>query len=132
MTVFLPDTNVLIDALRRNPRRIKLLRGLLSQGHSLACCAVTVGEIYSGMHPNEAAHTADFLSTLLWLDTTLAVARKAGSLRYEYARKGITFTLPDTLIAATALHYGLTLITENRKDFPMPEIQLHPLGGKAA
>jgi len=38
----------------------------------------------------------------------------------------------DTIIAATALHYGLTLITENKKDFPMPELQLHPLGGTAA
>ena len=45
MTVFLPDTSVLIDTLNRKPARTKLVRGLLSQGHSLACCVVTVGEI---------------------------------------------------------------------------------------
>jgi predicted nucleic acid-binding protein len=30
------------------------------------------------------------------------------------------------MIAATALHYGLTLMTDNRKDFPMPDLKLHP------
>jgi hypothetical protein len=48
-------------------------------------------------------------------------------LRYEWARKGITLTLTDTMIAATALQYGLTLITDNKKDFPMPELTIHPL-----
>ena len=127
MTVFLPDTSVLIDTLKRNQERTKLLRELVSQGHSFASCAVTVGEIYSEMHPSEAALTAEFLSTLIWVDTTIAVARKAGELRYAWARKGITLTLTDTLIAATALHYGLTVITDNKKDFPMPELSLHPL-----
>jgi predicted nucleic acid-binding protein len=127
MTVFLPDTSVLIDTLKRKPARTKLLRRILSQGHSLACCAVTVGEIYSGMHPAEAVITEELLSTLLWVETPFTVARKAGALRYEWARKGITLTLTDTLIAATALHYGLTLITDNRKDFPMPDLNIHPL-----
>jgi predicted nucleic acid-binding protein len=127
VTVFLPDSSVLIETLRRNPKRTQLLRTLLSQGHSLASCAITVGEIYSGMHPSEAAATAEFFSTLIWVDTTAAVARKAGMLRYEWARKGITLTLTDTMIAATALQYGLTLITDNKKDFPMPELTLHPL-----
>jgi predicted nucleic acid-binding protein len=127
MTVFLPDTSVLIDTLKRKPARTKVVRGLLAQGYSLACCAVTVGEIYAGMHPSEAAATEEFLSTLLWVETPFVIARNAGALRYEWARKGTTLTLTDTLIAATALHYGLTLITDNRKDFPMPELNIHPL-----
>ena len=127
MTVFLPDTSILIDTLKRNPRRVNLLRSLLAQGHSLACCAVSVGELYAGMRETEAAATAQLVSTLLWVDTSLPVARKAGELRNEWARKGKTLSLTDTLIAATALQYGLTLITDNRKDFPMPELTLHPL-----
>lgn len=127
MTVFLPDTSVLIDTLKREPKRTKLLRDLVAQGHSLACCPITVGEIYAGMRPEEAPITSQFFSTLLWLEASFAVAQKAGALRYEWARKGITLALTDTMIAATALHYGLTLITDNRKDFPMPELALHPL-----
>jgi len=66
-------------------------------------------------------------STLVWLETSFSVARKAGELRNEWARKGKTLSLADTLIAATALHYNLTHITDNRKDFPMSELTLHPL-----
>jgi predicted nucleic acid-binding protein len=127
MTVFLPDTSVLIDTLNRNPERVKLLRALITQGHSLACCAVTVGEIYAGMRPAEAPLTAQFFSTLVSVETSFNVARKAGELRYEWARKGITLSLTDTMIAATALPYNLTLITDNRKDFPMPGLNVHPL-----
>jgi predicted nucleic acid-binding protein len=127
MTVFLPDTSVLIDTLNRQPERTRLLRTLVSQGHSLACCAITVGEIYAGMRPAEAPLTSQFFSTLVWLETSFAVAQRAGALRYEWARKGITLALTDTMIAATALQYGLTLITDNRKDFPMPELTIHPL-----
>jgi predicted nucleic acid-binding protein len=132
MTVFLPDTNVLIETLKRNPKRSEMLRQLLLQGHSLASCAVTMAEVYAGMRPSEALGTAELLSTLIWVDTTAAVARRAGGLIYEWGRKGVTLTLADTMIAATALHYGLTLITENVKDFPMPELQLYPLDGKVA
>ena len=107
MTVFLPDTSVLIDTLNRQPERTRLLRTLVFQGHSLACCAITVGEIYAGMRPAEAPLTSQFFSTLVWLETSFAVAQRAGALRYEWARKGI--------------------ITDNRKDFPMPELTIHPL-----
>ena len=65
------------------------------------------GEIYAGMRPAEAPLTSQFFSTLVWLETSFAVAQRAGALRYEWARKGI--------------------ITDNRKDFPMPELTIHPL-----
>jgi predicted nucleic acid-binding protein len=33
----------------------------------------------------------------------------------------------DVTIAAVALTHGLTLLTDNRKDFPMPELALYSL-----
>jgi predicted nucleic acid-binding protein len=132
MTVYLPDTNILIDALRRKRGRRELLRGLVAEGNSLACCDVTAAEIYSGMQPHEAVPTDAFLSALVWYDTSRAVARRAGRLRFDYARQGLTLSLPDTLMAAIALEHGLTLITANRKDFPMPDLSVYPpLGGTA-
>jgi predicted nucleic acid-binding protein len=125
MTVFLPDTSVLIDTLRHKPHRVDLVRTLLMKGHSLACCAVTVSEMYAGMRPAESAITAQLLSTLIWVETSFPVARKAGELRYAWARNGVTLTLSDTMIAATAMHYGMTLITDNAKDFPMPELTIY-------
>jgi predicted nucleic acid-binding protein len=127
VTVFLPDTSTLIEALRSKRDRRKQLLGLLAQGHTLACCAVTVAEVYSGFRPYEETATEEFMAELVWFDMSFTLARKAGLLRNEWTRKGITLALADTFIAGTALHYDLTLITENRKDFPMPDLKLHPL-----
>ena len=41
----------------------------------------------------------------------------------------MTLSLSDMLIAATALEHGLTLITHNKKHFPMPELSLYPFPG---
>ena len=127
MTIYLPDTNILIDAFREKRGRRELLGRLVTSGHSLACCAVTVAEVYSGMQPRETAVTDAFLSALMWYGSTRIVARRAGRLRFDYARRGVTLSLPDSLIAATALEHSLTLITDNRKHFPMPELSLYDL-----
>jgi predicted nucleic acid-binding protein len=127
MTTYLPDTNVLVDALNAKRGRREWLRDLVSQGNRLACCAVTLAEVYAGMWPHEAPRTDEFLSAFVWYGASRVIARRAGRLRFEYARKGVTLSLPDMLIAATALEHGLTLITHNRKHFPMPELSFHPM-----
>jgi predicted nucleic acid-binding protein len=127
MTVYLPDTNILIDALNAKRGRKEMLRDLLLQGHRLACCAVTVAEVCSGMQAQESRITEQFLSALVWYETSRAVAWRAGRLRFDWVRKGATLALPDTLIAATALEYGLTIITNNDKHFPMPDLKLYSL-----
>jgi predicted nucleic acid-binding protein len=33
----------------------------------------------------------------------------------------------DTAMAAVTTHHGLTLITDNRKHYPMKELSLYPL-----
>lgn len=127
MAVYLPDSTELIDALNGKRGRRELLQDLVLQGHQLACCAVTVAEVYAGMRPHEAPATDRFLTALAWHEMPRPVARLAGELRYKWARQGITLSGTDTLIAATALHHRLILITGNRKHFPMPELQLYPL-----
>ena len=127
MTVLLPDTNVLVDALNGKHDRRNWLRELVLQGYGIACCAVTLTEVYAGMRPHEADKTDEFLSPFAWYDISRAVARRAGRLRFEWSARGVTLALADTLIAATALEYGLKLVTRNRKHFPMPELSFYPL-----
>lgn len=64
MITYLPDTNVLIDALNGKRARRELLRELVLAGNRVACCDITVAEIYSGMLPHEAARTDAFLNSL--------------------------------------------------------------------
>jgi len=122
---YLPDTNILIDVINGKNEVKELLSGLIAEGHELASCAVTVAEVHSGVDRTGSAKIEQFLSALRWYDITPAVALRAGRLRYDSARKGVTLALPDTLIAAVALEYGLTLITRNRKHFAMPGLVVH-------
>lgn len=126
MTICLVDTNVLINALNSKRGHKALLYRLVGQGYRLACCNVILGEMFSGIRPADLEKVEDLVSLLTWYATTPVIARRAGRLRYAWARQGKTLSLTDTLIAATALEYGLTLITDNEKHFPMPELALYP------
>ena len=61
-----------------------------------------------------------------YYETTPAIAKEAGRYRYEFARIGTTLSATDSLIAAVAIAHGATLITNNLRHFPMPEIRLLP------
>jgi len=119
------DTSVLIDVLRARNNRRSLLANLLRDGHSLATSVLNVAEVYTGMRPGEEAQTAEFLSALECFELHESAARIAGRLKNSWAKKGRTLTLADTIVAAIAIENRCTLFTDNRKDFPMPEIQLH-------
>jgi predicted nucleic acid-binding protein len=126
---FLLDTSVLIDVLRRRHRRRELLTQLVQAGHSLATTSLNVAELYAGMRPEEANETESFLGALDCYDLTAAAGRRAGSLKQQWARKGRTLALDDMIIAAIALEHGCTLMTDNRKHFPMPELVQFDLPG---
>lgn len=127
MPTYLLDTSVIIDTLNGKKERDKLLRGLLEQGHLLACCPINISEIYAGMRDKEAQRTERFLRDLEFFKITWTVARDAGLLKRDYGRKGRQLSLTDTTIAAVCLANELTLITDNVKDFPMPELKLYSL-----
>ncbi len=127
MSTYLLDTSVIVDAINNKRNRNRALIGLATQGHTLACCPVNVAEVYAGLRPKEEQKTAALLRSLQLFPITYPVAELAGLLKRDYARRGLTLTIPDTLIAAVAIHNHLSLITDNVKDFPMPELSLHPL-----
>lgn len=127
MATYLLDTTVIIDTLNGKKERDKLLRILLQQGYQLACCSINVSEVYAGMREKEADRTERFLQGLEFFEVTWDVARDAGLLKRDYSRKGIALSLTDATIAAVCLANELTLITDNIKDFPMPELELYPL-----
>jgi len=127
MATFLLDTSVIIDALNNRRGRSAFLLDLVKAGHVLACCPINVTEVYAGMRPKEEAATEELIASLQHFPIAPPAARLAGELKRAYARKGITLNLGDVIIAAVALHYELTLLTDNVKDFPMKELSLHPL-----
>ena len=113
--------------MKNKKNRREVLRELLHRGNLLACCPINVTEVYAGMRPAEEAYTQAFLVTLQYYPVTWPVARLAGLLKRDHAKKGITLATTDATIAAVALHNELSLITDNLKHYPMPELLIHPL-----
>jgi len=121
------DTSVLIDVLHRRHGRRELLAELARSGHTLATTALNVAEVYAGMRLEEETQTDAFLAALDCYELTGAAGRLAGNLKNKWARRGRTLTLADTIVAAIALDRGCTLMTDNARDFPVPELAHYPL-----
>jgi predicted nucleic acid-binding protein len=100
---------------------------LLRAGNTLGCCAVNITEVYASMRASEADLTGEFMSSLEYYDITRPIARKAGRLKRDWARKGKTISLADVTIAAVAMVNRLALATDNVKHYPMPELEIYPL-----
>lgn len=121
------DTSILIDVLRVRNKRNDWLAELVRSGHILSTTTLNIAELYAGMRPSEEGRTEALLSGLEVYDLGGQSARVAGRLKNYWARRGRTITLADTIVAAVAMENGCALLTDNRKDFPMRELQLFPM-----
>jgi tRNA(fMet)-specific endonuclease VapC len=124
MATILLDTSVIFDHLNGRYGRTEFLDQLIEQGHVLACCPVNITEVYAGLRSGEEMKTEAFMNSLECLAVTPAIARQAGLLRRDWQKKGQTLSYTDVTIAAVALGNDSPLLTDNRKHFPMSELQL--------
>lgn len=127
MATILLDSTVIFDTLNNKRGRPQYLAEILEEGHLLACCPVNITEVYAGLRDHETARTESFLESLEFFPVTREIAKRAGILKRKWAQRGQTLAYADVTIAAIALVNGLPLLTDNRKDFPMPELTLFPL-----
>lgn len=123
------DSTVLIDALRGRPAA-RRLAGLRRAGVEPWACVISVEEIWRGLHPAEEQITRRLFKGLRLAPLGVAEGARAGEWRREYARRGMTLTQADCLIAAAAVGIGAGLATANPLDFPMPELTVEhwPIG----
>ena len=127
MASLLLDTTFLIDVLNDRRGRADLMERLVLEYHTLACCAINVAEVYVGLRPPEARKTEALLKQLAYIPIRWEAAKLAGELKREWAQRGHTLSLTDMTIAAVCLTDRLTLVTDNHRHFPMPELSLYPL-----
>ena len=123
------DTTVLIDALlgRSAAERVRALRG---SGQTLWTSAINVEEVLRGVRGKEEAAVARLLAGLRIAPLGRAEGELAGRWRRDHARKGITLSQADCLIAAAAVGVDARLATGNPKHFPMAEVEVEhwPVG----
>lgn len=127
MTRFLLDTTFIIDVLNNRRDRPTVMRELIANQHELGCCPINVTEIYAGLRHGEKEKTDALLRSFELIPISFEAGRLAGELLQAGKVAGKTFSVPDMIIAAVCITEDLTLVTDNRKDFTMPELKLHPL-----
>ena len=116
MAGLLVDTDVLIEYLRGREKAIEYLESLASD---LNISVISVAELFAGIREDEEERNLQqFLLAFTVLPVTEKVARRGGLYRREYTRSHGT-GLADALIAATAGELSLSLVTFNRRHFPM-------------
>jgi predicted nucleic acid-binding protein len=117
------DTTVLIDALR-GLSAVERVRALRDTGQVPWICAVNVEEVMRGARDEEEAVLMRFLGGLRLAPLGRAEGQLAGRWRRDHARKGITLSQADCLIAAAAVGVGAGLATGNPRHFPVPELDV--------
>jgi tRNA(fMet)-specific endonuclease VapC len=128
---YLIDSHVVIDHLADVPETVELLSRLTTD--RIAISIITYMEAFQGVtrspHPAEAqAKFRSFAKSIPVLPLSIAVAERCARLRETLKRhnKRVNSRALDLLIAATALEYDLTLVTENTEDFKdIPDFTLY-------
>jgi toxin FitB len=135
VTGWLLDTNILSE-LRRPKPEPRVLAFIVDQPLDLLfVSAVTLAEIRFGIElVTDASRRADLNTWLthkvrpMFDQRVLPVSEDImfkWRLLVEDGRKvGHTFSQPDLIIAATALHYGLTLVSRDTGDFQKARVAL--------
>ena len=110
------DTDVLIDYLRGRPEAVDYIDSLTTP---FFLSVITVAELYAGVRDGAERTQLDAFASafgVIPLDRDIAIT--GGLYRRDYGKSHGT-GLADALIAATATTRGLTLVTLNKKHFPM-------------
>lgn len=117
---YLIDTDWVISYQHEVPRIVSVVDALLPQGVGLSIVSLAElyeGEIYSADPQAEAVALGEFLSAVqvVHLDENICriFAQERGRLRAD----GNLIGDLDILIGSTALRYGLTLLSNNRRHF---------------
>jgi predicted nucleic acid-binding protein len=132
---FLVDTNVISELASKHPNPA-VSRWIDSiEADRIYLSVVTIGEIEKGIERLRASRRREALSS--WLEKELlvrfrdrllpldvSIVRQWGRLNAVLEKQGAPMPAVDSLLAATALHHGLTMVTRNVSDFERSGVEI--------
>lgn len=129
--IYLVDANVLSEATKAAPAP-KVIDWLRENEAELAVDPIILGEIRFGIHLLPAGKRRRRLERwfnqgvikLTCLSWTAATGLRWAKLLAELRAEGKAMPIKDSMIAASALIHGLTLVTRNTRDFRQANIKI--------
>ena len=124
MLRYLLDTNICIDVIKRRPE--SLLDRFNENASHLGISTVTLAELLHGAEKSSQPQRTlsvveDFCSRLDVLDYGIKAAQHYGQIRAALERRGMPIGINDLHIAAHARSEGLTLVSNNLREFERVE-----------
>lgn len=120
MLQFLLDTNIVIYVIKRRPPEALVV---FNRHHGrMAISSITLAELIHGAEksmdpPRNLTVVEDFISRLTVLPYGMKAAQHYGQIRAELEKIGQPIGVNDLHIAGHARSEGLTLITNNQREF---------------
>ncbi len=120
MLKYLLDTNIVIYVIKQRP--IEVLAMFNKQHNRMAVSAITLAELVHGAEKSQFPTrnlevVEDFCSRLITLPYGDTAAYHYGSIRAALEKTGQTIGVNDLHIAAQARSQGLTLVSNNLREF---------------
>jgi toxin FitB len=133
MSGYLLDTNCISEVLKPKPDPLVLKWFDEADESTLYLSVLTLGEIRNGVAALPESKRklnleawiefdlrARFAGKILPIDEP--IAELWGAMAAEAKRRGKPMAVIDGLIAATAIHYNLTVVSRNATDFPPAKV----------
>lgn len=120
MLKYLLDTNIVIYVLKRRP--IKVLEVFNKNASRMAISSITLSELMYGVEKSSQINknleaVEEFISHLDVLSYDAKSSQHYGQIKAKLEKKGQVIGENDIHIAAHAISQGLTLVTNNLKEF---------------
>ena len=121
MMKYMLDTNICIYTIKKKPPMV-LHRFMSHNSEELCISSITYAELVHGVVKSQAVDRnslalALFLSPITILSFDDRAAEEYGKIRVDLERRGTPIGPMDTLIAGHAKAAGLTLVTNNTREF---------------
>ena len=123
MSRFFLDSDVIIELFNGNQATYRLIDKIKIK-EPPSCSSLTLVEVKRGVKEHEKEIVDRFFDDLHIYPVDRVIAQKASDFCRGWRKKGKILQLVDACIAATCIINRFTLVTYNKRDYPMDELKI--------